>query len=325
MLVSSSAAPTERAASTDRERNAEIVGGSPLRRRWRLPGRSTGRDRRPARSAARSRLAALGGWVIILVAAAALAGPFLIGSVVRAASPAPSQTTGNDVAAGAALFQQSCATCHGAQGQGVKNANGSQVGPNIQNMGAAAADFVLRTGRMPLADPGQPMVRSKPAFTPDQIRQLVAYVASLGNGPAIPSVDVTGADLSRGRALFTANCAACHAPTGARDAVGGGVNAPALGQATALDVAEAMRIGPPPMPVFGANSFSQQDVNDIAAYVEYLRNNPSPGGLAIGEIGPVPEGFVAFVVGLTIVLLIIRFVGRRGRTQQRAEISGAEE
>ncbi len=244
---------------------------------------------------------------------------------VRAAAAPPNQTTGNDVAAGAALFQQSCATCHGVQGQGVKNADGSQVGPNIQNIGAAAADFVLRTGRMPLADPGQPMVRSKPAFSPDQIRQIVAYVASLGNGTPSPSVDVTGANLSNGRALFTANCAACHAPTGAGDAVGGGFNAPGLGEATPLDVAEAMRIGPPPMPVFGPSTFSQQDVNDIAAYVQHLRNNPSPGGLAIGEIGPVPEGFVAFVVGLTLVLLIIRFVGRRGRTEQRTEIAGGAE
>ncbi len=253
--------------------------------------------------------------------------PALLGSVARAASPSPaaSQSSGNDVAAGAALFQQSCASCHGAQGQGLTNADGTQRGPNIQNMGAAAADFVLRTGRMPLANPGQAMVRSKPAFTDQQIRQLVAYVASLGQGPAIPSVDTNGADLSRGKALFTANCAACHAPTGAGDAVGGGFEAPGLGQAEPLDVAEAMRIGPPPMPVFGPDAFSQKDVNDIAAYVEYLRNAPSPGGLGIGEIGPVPEGFVAFVCGLTAVLLITRFVGRRGRTEQQTLLSPASD
>jgi ubiquinol-cytochrome c reductase cytochrome c subunit len=108
--------------------------------------------------------------------------------------------------------------------------------------------------------------------------------------------------------LYTANCAACHAATGAGNAVGGGFVAVGLGRATPTQIAEAVEIGPGVMPRF---AFSEADRDAIVAYLEYLRTAPTPGGAPIGGIGPVAEGFVAVVVGLTAVLLIVRFVGRR--------------
>ena len=50
---------------------------------------------------------------------------------------------------GQELFITSCAACHGPQGAGTGN------GPDLRNAGTALADFMLRTGRMPLADPGR--------------------------------------------------------------------------------------------------------------------------------------------------------------------------
>jgi len=64
---------------------------------------------------------------------------------------APAQTkpvsTGPvDIQAGQILYNGHCASCHGIGGVGSK-------GPELLNVGPAAVDFFLSTGRMPLASP----------------------------------------------------------------------------------------------------------------------------------------------------------------------------
>ncbi len=210
--------------------------------------------------------------------------------------------TGN-VANGEALYLQSCAACHGLQGAGTASA------PSIANAGPALTDFVLRTGRMPLAAPTDPSRRKDPAFGDQQIQDLVAYVASLGQGPQIPDVTISGADIAQGRSLFIQNCASCHGAGGAGGAVGGNVVAPPLTQADPRTVGEAVTTGPGPMPVF---SFSPQQLDSLAAYVESLRNEPSPGGLAVAEIGPVAEGFLAGTIGVVTLLAVARWIASGG-------------
>ena len=68
-----------------------------------------------------------------------------------------------------------------------------------------------------------------------------------------------------------------------------------------------MIIGPGQMPVF---DFADDDRNAVVTYVGHLQSAPSPGGFEIGGIGPVPEGFVAWVVGMAALLLIVVLVGR---------------
>jgi ubiquinol-cytochrome c reductase cytochrome c subunit len=200
-----------------------------------------------------------------------------------------------------ALYTANCATCHGVAGEG-------GVGPSLIGVGAAAADFYLRTGRMPLGAPDQRPVRQPPAFNEEQIQQLVAYVASLAPGPSIPTVQ-GGGDIGRGFELYTANCAACHGSTGAGNAVGGGFAAVSLHESAPLDVAEAVLIGPGVMPPF---ALSDADRAALIAYVEYLRTEPTPGGAAIGGVGPVAEGFIAILFGLVGVVVIARLVGSSG-------------
>jgi quinol---cytochrome-c reductase cytochrome c subunit len=225
---------------------------------------------------------------------------------VAAASPAPT-STGQAVSGGAvrddgaALYLQNCASCHGPQGQG------GAGGPSLVGTGAAGADFFVSTGRMPLGAPNQPAVRQQPRFDAAQIQALVDHVASFGQGPAIPQVRGNG-DIHRGLELYTANCAACHAATGAGNAVGGGYAAVGLGRATDTQIGEAMLVGPGVMPKF---QFADPDRDAIVAYLGYLRSAPSPGGAPIGGVGPVAEGFVSVVLGLTALVLIARFVGRR--------------
>ena len=140
------------------------------------------------------------------------------------------------------------------------------------------------------------------------IRDRVEHVVAFGGeGPEIPQVGATG-DLRRGWQLYQANCAACHAATGAGAAVGGGAVAVGLGQATRVQIAEAMLIGPGVMPRF---EFSAEERDAIVAYIDYIRQAESPGGAPIGGFGPVAEGFVAVVLGLTAMVLVAMFVGRR--------------
>jgi ubiquinol-cytochrome c reductase cytochrome c subunit len=252
-------------------------------------------------------------------AALLVAGVLAVGlatTVMGAVAPASPgvQTAGvTEAGRGADLFLTSCAACHGANGAGTVN------GPDIRNAGAALTDFMLSTGRMPLANPGTPARRGTPVFSGTDRQALVAYVASLGEGPAIPNVVTSGADTNVGRNLFVSNCAACHGPAGGGGAVGGGFVAPALMQADPTTVGEAVVSGPGPMPRF---SFSTEQLNDLAAYVEYLRNAPHPGGATSPEVGPVTEGFFA---GLTLLVLLVvaRWVAVRRLTDEIAPVPAA--
>jgi ubiquinol-cytochrome c reductase cytochrome c subunit len=172
---------------------------------------------------------------------------------------------------------------------------------------------------MPLGAPGQAPQRGPPHFGDEELAALVEYVASLGSGPDIPQV-TQGGDLRRGFELYTANCAACHGASGTGNAVGGGAAAANLHRANALDVAEAMIVGPGVMPRF---DFDQRDQDAIVAYVLFLQTAPTPGGVPLGGFGPVSEGFVAVLIGLGVFVLVAQFVGRRPRGPQ-AEVAAEE-
>jgi ubiquinol-cytochrome c reductase cytochrome c subunit len=255
-----------------------------------------------------------------LAAAAGLAIGILAAIGAARAAPAAAQATDQVTAQeGARLYIENCATCHGPRGEG------TLIGPRLIGVGPASVDFYLRTGRMPLGAPNQQARRGEPIFNEGQIAAIVQYVASFGgDGPPIPSVR-PGGDVRKGWELYTTNCAACHAATGAGNAVGGGFVAYGLGQATDLEIAEAMLIGPGAMPRF---QFTDEERDAIIAYVDYLRTAPAPGGAPIGGFGPVAEGFVAVFVGLTGLVLVAMFVGRRSHAGEPGPptdgVAGAE-
>jgi ubiquinol-cytochrome c reductase cytochrome c subunit len=204
--------------------------------------------------------------------------------------------------AGRRLFVQGCSSCHGFDGEGVKGA-----GPSLVGVGEEAADFYLRTGRMPLDRPGDEPVRSPSPYEPAQIRALVAYVGSFG-GPPIPQVNPEQGDLAAGQKLFTEHCAGCHQILGEGGILPGAV-VPDLGEAGPVDVAEAVHVGPYVMPSF--DHLSRSEVDDLARYVEYTHHPEDRGGWAIGHIGPIPEGMVAWLLAGVALLFTIRLIGER--------------
>jgi ubiquinol-cytochrome c reductase cytochrome c subunit len=237
-------------------------------------------------------------------ASASASSPALGAPVVAAQAGGGGGVDPAQVDAGRSLYVTHCSSCHGFEATGTAN------GPSLVHAGAASADFYLRTGRMPLNDPTAQPARHRPAFPPDQISALVAYVASLDAGPAIPTV--LPGTLANGNELFSINCAQCHNDAGAGGALGYGDIVPPLRNSSSIDVIEAARIGPKPMPVFGPQTLSDQQVSDIAAYVQYLHHPEDRGGLGLGHLGPIPEGFVGWVVGMGALLLVCRLIGTRG-------------
>jgi len=148
---------------------------------------------------------------------------------------------------GAALYAANCASCHGLNGQGVPTptpgANGIEgQGPPLRNVGARAADFYLRTGYMPLANAHDQPSRRHVVLTEAEIRALVGYVASLGHGPPIPTPHP--GSVPAGQRLFTDHCAGCHQVV-AEGGILTGAKAPPLDRASPVEIAEAVRIGPP--------------------------------------------------------------------------------
>lgn len=244
--------------------------------------------------------------LVAVLAAVGGAAPLLVLQLERAAA----QEDGELVQQGEELYLTGCVSCHGEGGVGV-----DRLGPPLIGVGAASADFYLSTGRMPaVAGSDVQPVRKQPAYSPEEIDALVAYVASLGAGPPIPEVDLESADVAAGGVLYRANCASCHNAAGIGGALSYGHSAPALDESTPVQVVQAMRIGPGQMPVFGDAVIDERAANDVAAYVEYLRDPTDPGGLSLGRVGPITEGFIALLVGLGGLCMIGAWiVGREHR------------
>lgn len=206
-------------------------------------------------------------------------------------------------ARGRQVFLRDCAWCHGNRGQG------TQYAPQISDAGGAAADFWLSTGRMPLTSPTQPVRRGRPAYPRSTIDALVAYVDSLGPGPAAPNVGP--GDPARGRTLFIENCAPCHSSGGTGMVLPGGQAAPALYPDDRTEVVEAMRLGPGSMPSFARTQLDDQQAADVAAYVQQLGAEQNKGGAPLLTLGPISEGFLALAVALPILLIVVRLLGKR--------------
>ena len=119
----------------------------------------------------------------------------------RRPSPARARRHAQAAAARSALGRARPRSCSSRRARAV-TARGAAAPSRDRRSSTSARpppSFQLTTGRMPLTDPSAQPVRKPPAFPRREIDALVAYVASLGDGPPIPDVDPAAGDLSRGR------------------------------------------------------------------------------------------------------------------------------
>jgi ubiquinol-cytochrome c reductase cytochrome c subunit len=208
-------------------------------------------------------------------------------------------------ATGRALFGESCSSCHGEHGEGIRGR-----GPSLKDSTGWRADFYLRTGRMPLDDPEDQPRRTEPAFHEPQIEALSEYVASLGRPSPVPHATPADGSLSDGMHLFTLHCGGCHQVVAQGGAVTG-ARVPDLQKASAQDVAQAVRMGPYLMPAFNDRQIDQRELDSIARYVLWTREPRDAGGWAIGHLGPIPEGIVTWFAGMALLIVVIRLIGER--------------
>jgi ubiquinol-cytochrome c reductase cytochrome c subunit len=214
---------------------------------------------------------------------------------------------GDAATRGQALFVEGCTSCHGTDARGV-----ASRGPSLRGVGAASIDFYLRTGRMPLSRPGIEPQRAEPVYSRAQIDDVIAYLTGLdGRGPAIPRVTPAAGDIELGRRLFTDSCSGCHQIV-AKGGVDPVIVAPPLDEVTPVQIGEAIRVGPYLMPRFDERRLDAHDVDSIARYItEVAQDPPDRGGWGIGNVGPIPEGLVTWLLAGGILILVARIIGRR--------------
>jgi len=139
------------------------------------------------------------------------AGPSHGGDAATAQAPAA-------VVAGASLFQQNCAFCHG------RDAGGGETGPDLTRSKLAIADVggdkigdVVLHGR---PEKGMPAFN----FSSEQITNLAAFIhsqqtkamAQNGHRKGVDVADLQTGNVEAGKAYFNGpgGCATCHSPTG---------------------------------------------------------------------------------------------------------------
>lgn len=197
-----------------------------------------------------------------------------------------------------------CASCHGADGRGTNR------GPTLVSVGKASTYYYLSTGRMPIEEPNAKIDRADPAYSPELIEALVEYVDGFGGGgPDLPHLAPEETDLGKGGRVYRAQCASCHTTAG-----GGGAllrqEAPPVYHATPAETAAAIRVGPGTMPAFGEAALTDEELNDVVAYVEYLSSPQDRGGQPLWHLGPLIEGLVGWVVGMGLLVLLALWIGK---------------
>lgn len=238
-----------------------------------------------------------------------------VGALYAVLTPEPAPARADDqamVREGQQLYDNSCITCHGSNLQGVVGR-----GPSLIGVGDASVYYQVSTGRMPLAVQGAEASRKPPRFDERQIDSLGAFIQANGGGPQTPAgpAEALQAETSgRGGELFRLNCASCHNFTGRGGALSSGKFAPNMDPANEKQIYTAMLSGPGNMPTFADTQLSPEEKREIIGYIKSVSSNEvgvNPGGNGLGGFGPVPEGLVAFFVGLAALIGITLWIGAR--------------
>jgi ubiquinol-cytochrome c reductase cytochrome c subunit len=226
-------------------------------------------------------------------------------SVSAAAAPATGVSARQEnVDKGRRIFLRDCAFCHG------DHCDGTALGPQLLEVGTADVHFQLSTGRMPLESTETEPTVGPPSYPPSVIDAIVAYTDTfITGGPPVPEPEP--GDLTRGRSLFLYNCAPCHSSSGTGMILPAGAFAPELFDSTSQEVAEAIRIGPGPMPVFPESELDKEQMDAIVTYVQQLGDDQDIGGHPLDFFGPIAEGIVFWLIPLPLLVIFIIMLGKK--------------
>lgn len=241
---------------------------------------------------------------------------FAIGTTFQVASAVTTtETTTADrttlIEEGRQLFLKGCSSCHGL------NAEGGTVAPSLIGVGAASVDFQVGTGRMPMADMSAQAMRKAVVYTPAEINAMAIYVASLAPGPEVPTDDMLNFErdgsTAEGGELFRTNCAMCHNFAAQGGALTQGKHAPTLMGVTPTHIYEAMITGPQSMPVFSDKTITPAEKLSIIKWIKAAESEPQLGGVALGRVGPVTEGLLAWTLGIGLLIASAVWLAMKAR------------
>jgi ubiquinol-cytochrome c reductase cytochrome c subunit len=248
---------------------------------------------------------------LMIVALLSIGTTFSMASALPSTAKMEASAQSTLVDEGKQIFAKGCSSCHGL------NAEGSSIAPALVGVGAAAVDFQVGTGRMPMADMSQQAMRKKPVYNAEQTAALAAYVASLAPGPAsMNDAQLTwerDGNTAQGGELFRTNCAMCHNFAAQGGALTQGKYAPTLMGVDAKYIYEAMITGPQSMPKFTDKTITPAEKLSIIKFIKSAQSEPSIGGASLGRVGPVTEGLLVWTLGLGLLIGIAVWLASKAR------------
>jgi mono/diheme cytochrome c family protein len=214
----------------------------------------------------------ISGIVVILFITACMVAAAPLSATPAAQDAPPSPLSGID------LYAQNCAPCHGATGNGDgPSASGLSVSPiafadpnAVAGKSLAELFDITKNGNMQRMMPPW-----KNRLNDGQIWDAVAYAWTLHTTPA---------QLEIGKAVYTANCAACHGADGKGTATGPSLSDfAATSKVSQAAWAQTVAGGKGKMPAFG----DKLSAAEQAAGLEYVRSLAFGGPMFRG---PLPKG-----------------------------------
>lgn len=184
-----------------------------------------------------------------------------------------------DIAAGRALYERTCASCHGVRGLGDGPA-AAVLNPKPPAIGSASEmqdrSPALLYRIMSVGVAGTPMAGFANQLTPDQRWNVVSYLLSLR---------ATGNEVADGEGLFAQRCVQCHGVLGMGDATltrNLSRLPPEIGsfgwQAERSDaqLSTVVRDGIPGTPMPASHELSEAQVQSVVAYLRTLPSRDRP-------------------------------------------------
>lgn len=255
---------------------------------------------------ARTRRAVLA-WALCAAAVLMAVGASGRAADAQDAQDAPGQgVTASGPERGSLLYSQYCAECHGASGRGAEVPEYGGEAPALlpevnENISVAYLDLVMSTGRMPPAGSPYDNRERRVVFDAEERADIISWMVQEFDVPGeIPEVGEGSA--ARGQEVWAANCAHCHGATGQGGVAGAGAWTPSVVDKTAVEIAEAIRVGPFQMPRFDEDLISDSEVADVVAFMESVEEEPATPILGLVELNPVYAS--GFVIALAVLLLV---------------------